>query len=73
MDRLARDHLTRRRDSAARNAAASRRAIAAILAHNDDHTTASDWATIARTAAEGAHYAAQAEAFNVVLDAVPEE
>lgn len=76
MDSLARRHLTGQREHAARQAEASRAAIAAVLEHSRDSVyliTVSDWATIARTAVEGAHYAAQAEAFTVALTTDSEE
>lgn len=76
MDNIARNHLIRRRDHAARQAEASRLAISAILARSADSVhliTVSDWATIARIAVEGAHFAAQAEAFAVALAAISEE
>jgi hypothetical protein len=74
VDKLTRRHLIGRRDHAARQAEASRVAIDSVFDRNGVHLlTVSDWATIARTATEGAHYAAQAEAFTVALAAIPEE
>jgi hypothetical protein len=75
MDDLARNHLIRSRDHAARQAEASKAAIAAILDRNRDSVhliTVSDWATIARNATEGAHFAALAKAYSDALDALRE-
>lgn len=72
MDNLAVNHITRRRDHAAKEAKASLAAMLATIDRNSDSMlTVSEWASIARTAAEGAHYAAQAEAFTVALVAIP--
>lgn len=74
MDSLARKHLTERRDHAARQAEGSRVSIQDVFSRNPDSThpmTVSDWAVIARTAVEGAHYAAQAEAFSNALATMP--
>ena len=76
MDSYARRHLTGRRDHAAQQAEASKNAIIAVFERNRDSVhliTVSDWATIARTAVEGAHYAAQAEALSDALAADPED
>lgn len=63
-------HLHKRRANAAQQAEAARLGIAAVFARNGGMVPSSDWGTIARTAAEGAYWVGQVEAFDAAISAI---